>query len=245
MQHPDFERLCYHLKLQAGMIELNETIEALKVISYVGVSTKSSIAQVLLQLIRQNVNDLSLHQIIFLDFLLKQFKSSPLVDGLLIALPIVFEVYLPTKMDRQNVGHLAEYLQYISKKRVSDSCIELIVHNLIKCIDQGGQLDPRIANSIIWSICDMEANAFFKELYEKAMNALVSQTDQLEHRDLQTTLSKIVYKHSFYYNEAFVDNCANYIIEHDLGFEEAVFTLSKLTRIVSDNFFKNLLFELH
>ncbi|GJQ66491.1 hypothetical protein Trydic_g4484 [Trypoxylus dichotomus] len=52
LKHSDFEKICSQLKYHAGAIELNETIEALKVMSFVGVSSDSAIYQILLQLLR-------------------------------------------------------------------------------------------------------------------------------------------------------------------------------------------------
>ncbi|KAK5647620.1 hypothetical protein RI129_002512 [Pyrocoelia pectoralis] len=214
IKNPNFEKLCHKLKTQAGLIELNETIEALKVISYVGVSTTSTIVQVLLQLLRHNINDLSLHQLIFLDFLLRQFKSSPLVEALLIALPIVFD--------------------YVSKKRVSEKCITLIVNNLRTFFQNGSVVEPKSAKSIIWSICDMEENEFFEPLLKDAMNALLININAFDWRDLETTLSKLTMKYSsqypFYYDEIFFDTCANFIIDKDLGFHEALYTLRKMLK---------------
>lgn len=238
IQHPHFEKLCHKIKTQAGLIELNETIEALKIISYVGVSSQSTIIQVLLQLIRHSINDLSLQHIMFLDFLLRQFKGSPLVDGLLIALPIVFEVNLPLKMDKENIVHLAEYLYYISKKPVSDKCWKLIVDALLRYIDKNDLTDPKIAKSIIWSICDMNQDEYFEPLFKKATNALIlSDIEKLEYNEILTTMSKLIFKYSpqfpFYYNETLIDICANYIIDNDCGFEEAAYTLRKFLRIVS------------
>ncbi|KAF5308173.1 hypothetical protein FQR65_LT06353 [Abscondita terminalis] len=239
LKNPNFEKLCHHLKTQAGLIELNETIEALKVISYVGVSPNSTIALTLLQLIRYNINDLSLQQLIFLDFLLKQFKSSPLVDALLIAIPIVFEVHLPMHMDRGNVISLVEYLQFVSRKRVSDRCVTLIVNCLVDYLEGDNFLEPKLAKSIIWSICDMEENEFFEPLLRKAINILLSNIEYLSWQDLDTTLSKLSTKHSFkfsfYYDEVFFDYCANYVSDKDLGFEEAVFTLRKLAKVNHTN----------
>ncbi|KAB0800557.1 hypothetical protein PPYR_06297 [Photinus pyralis] len=234
MKNPSFERLCHKLKSQAGLIELNETIEALKVVSYVGVSSTSTIVQVLLQLLRHNINDLSLHHIIFLDFLLRQFKSSPLVEALLIALPIVFDVNLPVKIETRNVTYLVEYLQYVSKKRVSEKCISLIVNNLKTHCQDGSVLEPKLAKSIIWSICDMEDNEFFEPLLKDALNAMLFNIDAFDWRDLETTLSKLATKYSpqypFYYDEVFYDTCASYVIDKDLGFQEALYTLRKMLK---------------
>ncbi|KAF2879474.1 hypothetical protein ILUMI_26698 [Ignelater luminosus] len=236
IQHPYFEKLCHQLKTQAGLIELNETIEALKIISYVGVSSQSTIVQVLLQLIRHGINDLSLQHIMFLDFLLRQFKSSPLADGLLIALPIVFEVNLPLKMDKENIMHLAEYLQYVSKRSVSDKCLKLIVDTLLRYINKHDLTDPKIAKSIVWSICDMKEDEYFEPLFKKATNALILlDIEKLEYNEILTTMTKLIFKYSpqfpFYYNETLIDICANYIVDNDCGFEEAAYTLRKFLRI--------------
>lgn len=120
------------LKSHARSIDIYEVIEALKILSYIRTPTDSKIAQILLQLIRQNVNSLSLQQIIFVEYLIKQFKqTTPLSEALLIALPIVFEVNLEVKIDRDNMSHLCDVLQYVSRKHVSDSCLDMIINAII------------------------------------------------------------------------------------------------------------------
>lgn len=109
---------------------MSEAIEALKIFSFVGIPSTSLINQVLLQLVRKNVNQLSLQQIIFLDYLIRQFKNTPLSDALLIALPIVFEVHVTYQLDRENVTQVMDCLQYVSRKNVSDSTVELLVEAL-------------------------------------------------------------------------------------------------------------------
>nr|CAD7260599.1 unnamed protein product [Timema shepardi] len=112
MNTPEFAKLCRKLKTQARTFNINETVDALKIISYMGVHSSSIIVQTLLQLIRHQVNDLSLQQIVFLEFVLKRMKSSSLTDALRIALPLVFEAQLETKIDRSNPSQLAELLYY-------------------------------------------------------------------------------------------------------------------------------------
>lgn len=234
LRHPDFEKLCKKLKSQSGIIELNETIEALKIISYVGVPSNSTIVQVLLQLIRRNINSLTLPQIMFLDFLIHQFNSSPLVDALKIALPIVFEIHLPLKMDREDVAHLAEYLHYASKARLGETTVDTIVKALYRLNEE---FDAKTAKSIIWSITDMEPNDIIEPLVNKAINDLIIHVDNVSYSDMESTLSRLIHRHSrrypYFYNEIFADTCANYVIDHELEFEHGVYMLRKLGRLVS------------
>lgn len=97
-----------------------------------GIPSDSTITQVLLQLIKQNVNHLSLQQIIFLNYIVRQFKATPLSDALLIALPIVFEIQLPLKLDKDNVIQLTDCLQYVSRTNPSDATLNTLIKPLME-----------------------------------------------------------------------------------------------------------------
>lgn len=240
LKRPEFDKICYHLKSQSGMIELNETIEALKVISFMGASANSTIVQVLLQLIRHNINHLTLQQIMFLDFLLGQFKKSPLVDALQLAIPIVFEIQLPVKLDRNNLPHLVECFHYATKKNLSAECIEKIVDSIQR---SPYELDTKMALSIVWSITDVRGDEFFEPLLNTALNTVIVNVDSLTFTELETTISKLINRYtpklSFYYNETLFDMTANYLIERDLGFDAGTFLLWKFNKIVSSKSFYN------
>lgn len=242
LKRPEFEKICYHLKSQSGLIELNETIEALKVISFMGASSTSTIVQILLQIIRHNINHLSLQQIIFLDFLLGQFKKSPLVDALQLAMPIVFEIQLPIKMDRNNLPHLIECFHYATKKNLSAESIEKIVDSIQ---NSPYELDGKMALSIVWSITDVRADEFFEPLLTTAMNTIILNLDSLTYSELETTISRLIHKYSpklkFYYNETLFDMTANYLMEKDLGFDTGTYLLWKFNKIVSKLFIRGCL----
>lgn len=236
MTHADFKTLCVSLKYNTRSIELNETVEALKILSYVGVPSKSTIFQTLLQMIRQNVNNLTLQQIIFLDFLLKQVTVTPLSDALLIALPIVFEVQLPYKMDGDNFSHLTDLLQYATRNKLSDRA----VNHLLNALDRHkNKMDVRGALSIIWSLCDLKQNESFASLLKCALNVVVHSGEELKISDLETTLTKLTFrynaKHSYYFNREYFDLVADHTVEHELGYQQAVWILQKFTKVVSIN----------
>jgi len=74
-----------HIKI----MKTYDIIECLKVFIHFKVVTNSLLMQSLLQMIRINVNDISLENIIFIVFLLKKMNSIPLRNASLIALPLV------------------------------------------------------------------------------------------------------------------------------------------------------------
>ncbi|EFA07285.1 uncharacterized protein LOC660773 [Tribolium castaneum] len=231
LAHQDFRKLCRKLRSQAASIELGDIIEALKVVSYVGVPADSTIFQVLLQLIRHNVNHLNLQQIIFLEFLLTQTKSSPLVEALKIALPMVFEIHLPVKMDYDNAAHLADCLYFASRNALNVESIEKLVNALMG----HREFDAKTAKSVVWSICDMEPDEMFRPLMNRAIDSLIVHLDELSFNEMETTLTKLIsrfgQKCTYFYNETFYDSCANYVIDKDLGFKQSIYILRKFGRI--------------
>ncbi|KAK9875519.1 hypothetical protein WA026_007909 [Henosepilachna vigintioctopunctata] len=238
INNKDFERLCRKLKTLAGVIDTNETIEALKIVTYIGVPKNSTIVQVLLQLIRHNLNELSLSNIIFLEFLLGHYTSVPLADALRIALPIVFEIQLPLKMDRENISSLREYLFFASKNKLSKKSLDLITSNILSCRDIS---DVKTAKSVIWSLTDLPPSPTFEPVVKKNLDTLLNHIDELSFEDLDITLSKMakVYEkeYPFFRNKLFCDAVVGHVIDNNLEFIDACFTLRKLDRLgITNNY---------
>lgn len=231
---PDFIKLCKRLKSQARGITLNDTIQALKTVSFVGVPASSTIIQVLLQLVRQGVNDLSLHQIIFLEFMMRNFDRNPLVDALRIAFPLVFEAQLSLKMARDDVTSLAELLQYACKKPISDSSINIIIECLEKLSDN---IDVKTAKSVVWSLCELRRPLpSYHVLLIYCWNVITENIEQCSYTEIDDLLGwmvkKVGQKQTHFYHEGFADSCVRYVVTKDCGFEEGTWILKKLTRLV-------------
>ncbi|KAL3286254.1 hypothetical protein HHI36_000764 [Cryptolaemus montrouzieri] len=228
----DFNRLCRKLKSLAGVIDIHETLEALKIVTYVGVPKDSTIVQVLLQLIRQNVNELSLSNIIFLEFLLGNYTNVPLADALKIALPIVFEIQLPVKMHRESISSLREYLFYASRNKLSQKTLDLILSSMLNCKETS---DAKTAKSIVWSLTDLPPSSGFEALLKKNIDTLLVNIDELSYEDLETVLSKLssAYRreYPFFKNKVFCDAVVGHIIDQDVGYAAAIRILRKLDRL--------------
>lgn len=234
VNNPDFIKLCRRLKSQARSITINDTIQALKTISFVGVPASSTIIQVLLQLVRQGVNDLSLQQIIFLEFMMRNFDRNPLVDALRIAFPLVFEAQLSLKMDRDDVTSLAELLQYACKKHLSDSSVNIIIECLEKLSED---INVKTAKSVVWSLCELRRPLpSYHALSIHCWNVITENIEQCSYTEIDDFLGlmvkKVGQKQTHFYHEGFADSCARYVVAKDCGFEEGTWILRKLTRLV-------------
>ncbi|KAJ9599840.1 hypothetical protein L9F63_009880, partial [Diploptera punctata] len=237
INNPEFLKLCKRLNSQARGLSINETIDALKIVTYIGIPAQSTIVQILLQLIRKEVNDLSLHEIIFVDFLLKNLDKNPLVDALKIALPLVFEAQLSLKMNRYDAIHLADLLHYATEKKMSDTSLNLIINSLDKVIDD---IDVKTARTIVRSLYGNKTSlSSYNMLLTNCWNVLAQNIDQYSYNGMEELLhwmeKKYCKKQTEFYHEDFVDNCASYIVSKDCGFENGNWILRKLTRMCHVN----------
>ncbi|XP_055696207.1 uncharacterized protein LOC129797532 isoform X2 [Lutzomyia longipalpis] len=243
LKHPHFEILCRSLRNHSRSMDLGDIIEALKVMIFLKVPTRSEIIHILFNLLRQQINDIELGQMVFLDFLLERCDRTPLVEAFRIALPMLFQINVGTKLNHENVTELAELLVFAVKHECSDQSIQNIVSALTL---HGMSIDVVLARSIIWSLSDHKR---FKPTHEKLLQNCIKivtdQMDQLEFLDIESTLSKISYKvlHKFsaFYNEEFFKKVIEIAIERDLPFNYVIYLFKKFNRM---NYTSDLLLEM-
>ncbi|KAM3959333.1 uncharacterized protein ACR2FA_006633 [Aphomia sociella] len=237
MKNPAFNVLCQSFKKHAPALDVNEAIEATKVLSYLKVPVDSLIVQTLLQMIRCNINMINIRQIMFLDFLLSRFDTkNHLVDALKLALPLAFQIHLPLELDNQDLPLLRDMLAYSCTHNLPDRCINNIVTGLL-LHDQG--INAQIAKLIIWSLCQIncteEVYPTRVQLLHICYDILSQRIDDLSYDDVLKTAAKIkgrvLEKHPEYYHEQLMDTIANYVISHEVNFEKSLLVARVLSRI--------------
>lgn len=234
MRHPELEKICRALKSSARHLEINDVIEALKILFYVGVPPNSEIATSMLNVIRYNINDITLNHIAFLDFLLRKCERTPLIEALLIALPILFEIQLSSKLDHENIPQLVDLLLFISRNKINDKCTMAVVSALTL---HGLNYNGEVARSILWSLYDLK---HFKSAYAKLLaNASLAFQAGMEDLSLETIemmlekiCTKVVQRREIFYNESLINAIVKEIIRRDTPFTESIFIIKKLNRMV-------------
>lgn len=203
--------------------------------SYLGVSVNSNIMQIQLQLISKLVNDMSLQQITFLQFLLKDLPSCPLVSALKLALPIVFETQIKYKLDN-NVLSCLEFLNYVTKHRLSQATYDFLMSKIINNIDQ---LQPKF-------IKDLLNNLYFKgystdkyiNIINRCLKIYLDQIDFIKYTsEVEGLIHRMTYKYltesELFYNEQFINKVVENLIVKRENFENITFIVKKLNKIVS------------
>jgi hypothetical protein len=190
--------------------------------------------QMLLQLISKMINDMSLQQITFLHFLLKELSSCPLVDALKLALPIVFETQVQYKLE-DNLYWQVEFLNYIAKHRLSQETYDFVMARIIKNIDQ---ISPKIVQSLL--LCLYYKNYSTEKYIDTINRCLQYYTNHLEYiadiSDVEAIVSRMINKYStdseLFYNEQFINTIMEFMIKNEQSFENLAFIVKKLNRIV-------------
>lgn len=172
-------------------MKTNDIIEMLKVFTYFKIPTNSILTQSLLQMIRTTINEISLRDIIFIVFLLKKMDSTPLRDALLIALPLVFQAQLPTKLDSEDIVLLTWSLRFANENNINNPIIQ---DTILKSLRKYENLDIRTAWSIFHSLCytsHLSPTAF--DILFEVQKILIANAKQLNVQEIIKILEKLVF----------------------------------------------------
>lgn len=189
--HTGFVRLCEILNRDIRLMKMQDVVESLKVLTYFQTQSNSFLIQSLLQIIRTNINEMSLHDIIFTVFLLNKMQSTPLRDALLIALPLVFEIQLPTKLDSSDMVLLAWSLRFAYEYNIQNPDVhDIILKSLWKFENN---LDAQVAKSIFYSLCHMpQLSPTACKLLCNVRDVLTSKAKELNVYDITKILETLV-----------------------------------------------------
>jgi len=180
------------------------------------------------------INDMSLQQITFLHFLLKELQSCPLVEALHLALPIVFETQIRYKIDNDLYLQI-EYLNFICKQKLSQETFDFVMSKIIKNIDQLNlTLFKQLLILLYFKDYSTEKYIYIINKYLKFyMNHTGFLSDILY---IEAVLSRMLTKYltdsKLFYNEYFINSVVEYLIKHKDNFENIGYILKKLNKIV-------------
>ncbi|XP_038116452.1 uncharacterized protein LOC6046277 [Culex quinquefasciatus] len=233
LHHPRFAELCKALKYESRGLVMNDITESLKILTYFGVRSNSEIMTVLLQLLRHQINDVTLDHVVFLDFILKKMDQSPLVEALQLALPMLLQIQISYKMDHENVQQLVELFGFISQHRVSDRCVTNVVSALIL---HGSNLSGHQAADVLKVLVDFNSfEPLHLKLLENVFGALNGKIEEIGFKMMNYIMKKIVSKnldkYPMLYNEEFFQRCAQFVVESDVGLLNALYFQKKLNKV--------------
>ncbi|RZF47488.1 hypothetical protein LSTR_LSTR007415 [Laodelphax striatellus] len=229
VRNKNFNLLCKAILSKARYLQLNDHLNVLKTLSLIGVPVTSKVTQVLLQLVAKQVNMLSLPQIVFVEFIIKDYESCPLVDALLIALPIVFEARLSQQLRELDAKQASDLFMYAVKKRLPNECIDTFI---MFFNDRLEELDVDICRNLVKSLTEIKADSFpRRNLMQVCLDTIIDNVNQLNFYDLNYILARLHQRAGKqFYHEEFVNCCAKFVIDNKCGTEQATLVLRTCNR---------------
>lgn len=246
--HPNFEQLCRRLKRCSTTLTADDLVKSFRFLCSLGVPTNSEISLVLLNLIRHEINDLSVDKIIHLDFILSQTECrSDLQKAIQTALPIVFELQISQQIDKDNrVDELVRILNYFASHKGLDTKngnLKIICKILF---DKNDDITLPDAINIIHHLCEIDrfylSNTI--KLVATCIRKLMDQIRDIDMIELQRVINRLVsttvnqFSPLQFHLHSLLNSCAERISQEDLGLNCAVKLQTTLKNIVSIYFLK-------
>ncbi|XP_065341104.1 uncharacterized protein LOC135940225 [Cloeon dipterum] len=217
-----FEILCKHTKNGLRMMTTNHHIDTLKVLTYFGVPASSIMVQTVLHLLKKEVNDLNISEIIFLHSLCTRGRGDENMKSLSIALPIVFEANLKLKLDKGNSLHVATALEFATRYKVS----EAVFDDLITAASKLEFLTSREAFQVARACARIRHKHPLKaQVCKDALDVVVSHFSEFSNNDVSALLDFIstqMKSNPDTYHKDFFDACANQVVADRRGIYKAL-----------------------
>lgn len=245
---PKFEHLCRRLKRCSPTFTADELVKSFRFLCSLGVPTNSEISLVLLNLIRHEINHLSVDKIIYLDYVLSQTECrSELQKTIQTALPIVLDLQIPQQIDKNNtVKELISILNYFgSHKSINDNDHNMkAICKLI--LDRGVEIQSDDAINIIYSMCNIDRfhlpNSI--KLMATSIRRLMEQIGDVHQNELQKVIHHMVqasinhFSPFQFHMHSLINMYAERIVTEDLGLSTALYLQRTIMNIVSGIFFR-------
>lgn len=191
----EFIALCEVIKKELRSLSEGHVIDALKVLLHFDVPVTSIIVESLLQMIRQSLNTLTLEQMSFLHYLLTRVKvKTPLVETLKLALPIVFETQIKTKLDTENIDTMVNALKFL---HVSNNRYNEAIHFVVNALKEHSNFKlkhPDHAVDILLTLYNIKDSKKHSEFSERIQQIIIQNADDIDLSRLEFIIRKMTLK---------------------------------------------------
>lgn len=145
--HPGFRELCNRALKRMRFYETDDVLSMLRLTTFFQIPANTALVQAIGQMLKHNINTLTLPQLIFLDVHLRSQKSSSsIIDALKIAVPLVFQAQLPIQLNFTNVADVVRCFKFAYGKELDPALVEKMAVCLLSHIPN---LEPEQAATLV------------------------------------------------------------------------------------------------
>ncbi|XP_031625241.1 uncharacterized protein LOC116341948 [Contarinia nasturtii] len=194
--HPRFEQLCRRLKRCSTMFTPDELVKSFRYLCSLDVPTNSEISLILLNLIRHEINHISVDMIIYLDYILSQTECrSELQRAIQTALPIVLDLQIPQQIDKHStVKELVSILNYLASHKQMNQNYHKMTDICKLLVDKSEEITPDDAINIIYHLCAIDQFHLTNciKLMATSIRRIMDQITDIDINNLQKLLNRMV-----------------------------------------------------
>lgn len=145
--HLGFRELCNRALKRMRFYETEDVLSMLRLTTFFQIPANTALVQAIGQMLKHNINTLTLSQLIFLDVHLRSQKSSSsIIDALKIAVPLVFQAQLPIQLNFTNVADVVRCFKFAYGKELDPALVEKMAVCLLSHIPN---LEPEQAATLV------------------------------------------------------------------------------------------------
>lgn len=236
----EFIHMCQLISSGLRTLPRNNVIAVLDTLLFFEVSVNSSLLQLLLQLIRTYLNDLSVGQIILLYELLKNNSNAtenqvPLIKSICIALPKVFQQRAQFELDEHS-HNLINALRFSCS--INDMKTKLYIIDILYKHEQN--IQPKDMKYIFYTLSTLDKfTSVSLKLLNKMKNKIKTNYQSLNFVDIKQLLNivsaKVANGKMEFYSEEMVDALCSAVLNHNYTIREYTLTLKYLNRMRHGN----------
>lgn len=230
----EFSALCNVILKDIRDVPLNQLVNLLKYVTVLQIPSDTMLVQTILQMLRVTINNLPVHQLPFLYYLLKQLKETPLVSALRTAVPLAFTIHIQAQekdiCSLKNAQNNFKFACHCANPTLIDYCLRSLKNSMLNTNNELTAEDYVSVYSTLSFVVPYTLNCI--ELLSTLQSIISSQMAALS-VDHVHLLMKAVYKHRSDEhqpnNEVFIDALCNAIIQKNANFNICISFVQMLT----------------
>lgn len=227
LENISFQSLCSRLMKVIRLFDPQEVISTYKVLCEIKIASNTYVMQCVLKMLGAHMNNMTLGQLTFLNFLLHKQRHNSLVDGLKLALPLVLQVQIDQQLDSDNITEVVKCLQISCRARLKTATLEKVMNAVIQ---KASMLSVDNSITIVFSLLNLETPVDgYKELINAAFEIMSRNIEDMSEKNILSVLGAC--KNQSFYHSLFFFAVADHIVANKWNLESTYSVVSNFSRL--------------
>lgn len=219
-----FKSFCARLMKIVRLLDAQEIITAYKTLNNLEIRNNTFIMQSILKMIGAHLNNMTLGQLTFINYILQKQRHNSLVDGLRLAIPLVLQVQIDQQLDSDNLREVVNCLFLGCGASLKPATIQKIVNAIT---EKASLLTTEDAVTVIFSLLNINTPVDgYNELINIAFDIVSQNIEDLTSQKLFKILKSCRLQR--FYHVKFFYSISNAIVSQKWDLQMTYLAISNL-----------------